>query len=261
VTRFSAGRAEGRSATLGQVFADADVARAYRQRAPYPAETFAILESLVVGPRAVLDAGAGTGMLARGMLRFAERVDALDPSIAMMEEGRRLPGGDDPRIRWIAGTAEDGPLEPPYGLITAGSSVHWMDADRALPRFSAALAPGAHLAILETDDGEQPLPEVLDVIKRYSELGHHAGAPELIAALEATGRFEREGERRTAPVALRRSVADYLEFLHSTSTLARVRLGERADRFDDELRELFARHGMSTIERQIVGVVVWGKPR
>jgi SAM-dependent methyltransferase len=259
--RYSAGRVPGRSATLGQVFADADVARAYRQRAPYPEETFAILEELLVGPPTVLDAGAGTGLLARGMLRFATRVDALDPSIAMIDEGRRMPGGDDPRLRWIVGTAEEGALDPPYGLITAGSSIHWIDADRAMPRFAAALAPGAHLAILETDDGEHPLPDVIDIIKRYSELGHHAESLELLAALEATGRFEREGERRTAPVALRRGVEEYLEFLHSTSTLARVRLGERAARFDEEIRELFARHGMTSIERQIVGVVVWGRPR
>lgn len=260
MTRFSAGRAEGRSATLGQVFADPAVARAYLLRAPYPDETFAILERLVVGPATVLDAGAGTGMLARGMLRFARRVDALDPSVAMMAEGSRLPGGDDPRLRWISGTAEEGPLDPPYGLITAGSSIHWMDAERVMPRFAAALAPGAHLAILETDDGE-PLPEVLEVITRYSELGHHADAPELIAALEATGRFEREGERRTAPVPLRRSIDEYIEYLHSTSTLARVRLGGRAARFDEELRALFAGHGMSSIERQITGVVVWGRPQ
>lgn len=246
--------------SLAQVFADADAARAYRQRAPYPEETFAILEELLVEPRTVLDAGTGNGALARGMLRFARRVDALDPSVAMIDEGRRLPGGDDLRLHWIVGTAEEAPLNPPYGLITAGSSLHWMDPDQAMSRFGAVLASDARLAILETDDGEHPLPEMLDVIRRYSELTHHTDLPEMLVALEATGRFAREGEWRTAPVPLRRSVEEYIEFLHSTSTLARVRLGDRAARFDTELRELFARHGMSFIERQVVGVVVWGRP-
>jgi hypothetical protein len=82
----------------------------------------------------------------------------------------------------------------------------------------------------------------------------------MILDLEATGRFVREGERRTAPVALRRSVDEHLDFLHSTSTLARVRLGARADRFDAEVRALFATHGISIVERQVVGVVVWGRP-
>ena len=263
--------------TLGQVFADSDVARSYRRRAPYPDETFAILEELLVEPRIVLDAGAGSGALARGMLRFAQRVDALDPSVAMIAEGRRLPGGRDPRLRWIVGPAEEAPLDPPYGLITAGMSLHWMDQARVMPRFAAALAPGARLAILETDDGEHPLPEMLQIFERYSELTHHTDLPEMLsaisrpkrvgcrhgsdAALEASGGwFVQEGEERTAAISLRRSVDEYLEFLHSTSTLARVRLGDRADRFDADVRDLFARNGMSSIERQVVGVVVWGRP-
>ena len=259
--------------TLAEVFADADVARAYRQRAPYPGETFTILERLIVEPRNVLDVGAGNGMLARPMLRFAGRVDAVDPSIAMIAEGRRLPGGDDPRLHWIAGTAEDAPLEPPYGLITAGSSLHWMDPARVMPRFAAALAPGARLAILETDDGEHPLPEMVQIIERYSELSHHTDLTDTLkgirvasgcrhgsdAALDASGSFVQEGEERTAAVSLRRSVDEYLEFLHSTSTLARIRLGDRTARFDEDVQELFARHGMSSIERQVVGVVVWGR--
>jgi SAM-dependent methyltransferase len=261
---------------LGRVFADADVARAYRQRAPYPDETFTILERLLVEPRTVLDVGAGNGALARPMTRFARRVDAVDPSVAMIAEGRRQPGGDDSRLRWIAGTAEEAPLDPPYGLITAGSSVHWMDHARVMPRFAAALAPGARLAILETDDGGPPLPEMLEVIERYSELTHHRDLPETLrtisrpravgcrhgsdAVLEESGWFVQEGEQRTAAISLRRSVEEYLEYLHSTSTLARTRLGDQADRFDADVRGLFARKGMSTIERQVVGVVVWGRP-
>jgi SAM-dependent methyltransferase len=250
---------------LGRVFRDAEVARAYRRRAPYPAETFTILERLLVEPRTVLDAGAGTGSLARPMAAVARRVDALDPSVAMIAEGRALPGGDDPRLRWIVGSAEDAALDPPYGLITAGSSIHWMDPARVMPRFAAALAPGARLAILETDDGtrrdeDHPLPELIEIIKRYSEVRHHVDNPETVAALEAGGWFVREGEERTSEITVRRTVEEYLEYLHSTSTLARVRLGERADRFDDEVRRLFAAKGLETLERQVAGAVIWGRP-
>lgn len=258
--------------SLAEVFRDADVARAYRQRAPYPAETFTILERLVVEPRTVLDAGAGNGALARSMVRFARRVDAVDPSAAMIEAGRNLPGGNDPRLQWILGTAEEAPLDSPYGLITAGQSLHWFDHARVMPRFASALAPGGRLAILETDDGE-PQPEVLEIIKRYSELDHHTDLADTVAAvsgpsgcrhgvdsvLDGSGWFIQEGEQRTEPVPLHRSVEEYLEYLHSTSSLARVRLGERADRFDADVREVFARNGMTAMDRQVVGVVVWGK--
>ncbi len=246
--------------TLGEVFADTEVARAYRMRTPYPEETFAILESLLVAPRTVLDAGAGSGALAREMLRFAARVDAVDPSAAMIAAGRELPSGNDPRLRWALGTAEEAPLDPPYGLITAGASIHWMDGARVMPRFAAALAPGGMLAIVDMDNGPHPLPEMIDVIKRYSEVQDHRELPDVVHDLEAGGLFVREGERRTAAATVRRSLEEYLEFLHSTSTLARVRLGDRATQFDADVRALFARHGMTAIEREYWAVVIWGRP-
>lgn len=248
---------------LSEMFRDRDVARAYRHRAPYPDETFAILERLLVEPRTMLDVGSGSGQIARPMLRSAVRVDAVDPAEAMIEEGRTLPGGDDVRLRWIVGTAETAPLDPPYGLITAGTSVHWLTPDVAMPRFAAALAPGGRFAVVEKDDGDFPLPGLLEVVKRHSEL--HADKidrfDERVARLEASGRFVKDGERRTAPVAIRRTVDDYLEYLHSTSTLARSRLGDRAAAFDTEIRAVFDGEGITEFEQQVVGQVAWGRPQ
>ena len=138
----------------------------------------------------------------------------------------------------------------------------FLDGEVARAYRQRAPYPEETFAILETDDGEFPVPELLEVIKRHSELhaDHVDHLAERLADPEATGRFVREGEGRTAPVPVRRSVEEYIEFLHSTSTLARVRLGDRAARFDVEVRDLFARHRMSFIERQVVGVVVWGRP-
>ena len=128
---------------LGRAFADAEVARNYRYRPPYPAEVFSVLERLLISPRTVLDAGCGSGAITRGLVAFASRVDAVDPSEAMLREARRLTG-QEPRIRWILGRAEDAPLAPPYGLITTGASIHWMDPEVVMPRFRDALG------ILET---------------------------------------------------------------------------------------------------------------
>lgn len=247
--------------TLGGVFSDAEVARLYRHRAPYPEGVFAILRRLLVAPRRVLDVGAGTGALARRMLAFAEHVDAVDPSAAMIEEGRRLPAGNDDRLHWVAGLAEDAPLLPPYGLITAGASVHWLDPDVALPRLRDALAPGAVLAIVDAVNVHGPYhADVLAVIEEHSELEHHKETEELVDDLRAAGRFAVEGRERTEPMAFEQSVDDYLEMLHSTSTLARVRLGDRSARFDEQIRAVFARHGLEHIRVDVVGVVVWGRP-
>ena len=251
---------------LSEVFTDAAVARAYQRRPAYPPETFEILARLIVEPRVVLDAGAGTGAVARRLLPYAIRVDAVDPSAAMIAEGRRLTGGEDPRLRWIVGTAETAPLEPPYGLITAGTSLHWMDLAQVIPRFAAALAPGGRLAVLEvveTPVGPTPWNDAAtEIIKRYSELkaDHVDSFAAVLAELEARALFVRDGDELTAPIRTSLSVSDWLEWMHSTSTLARVRLGDRAPGFDADIRALFAGLGLTTFEFAVQGRVVWGRP-
>ncbi len=244
---------------LGRVFADDEVAALYQYRAPYPQGIFAILERLVVEPRSVLDAGAGTGALARRFPPSIERIDAVDPSAAMISRGRSLPGGDDGRIRWILGRAEDAPLSPPYGLITAGASLHWMQLDIALPRFRDALAPGARLAIADTEtthSGEWR-PEMLDIIRRYSPIDDHLETPEFVSQAARRGLLVLEGEERTAPELFDQSIDDYLRLLGSTSTFSRVTLGPRAAAFDAECRDLFARHRMTRIRSSVAGYVAW----
>lgn len=246
---------------LGDVFTDADVARLYRYRPPYPHAVLDRLQRLAVEPRVVLDAGAGSGALARRMISFAERVDAVDPSAAMIDVGRELPGGDDPRVRWTVGRAEDAPLSPPYGLITCGASLHWMDQTVVLPRFRGALAPGAVVAVVDTENVHGPYhDDVLEVIKEYSEIEHHRGTKDLIDEMRASGRFAVEGEEWTAPEPFAQSVDEYIEFLHSTSTLARVQLGERSAAFDQKVREIFAGRGIERLRYEVVGFVAWGRP-
>ncbi len=199
--------------------------------------------------------------LARRMLDFAERVDAVDPSAAMIEEGRRLPGGTDERLRWITGRAEDAPLSPPYGLITAGASLHWVDVDVALPRFRDALAPGAVMAIADTEPVHGAYgTDLTAVVRAYSEVDHHTETPELVEHLRAAGRFVVEGQLRTGPMSVEQSIDDYIDMLHSTSTLARVRLGDRGSQFDADIRDVFARHGLDRVRFGVVGLVSWGRP-
>lgn len=246
---------------MGDVFSDAEVARLYRYRPPYPDQVFEVLRRLVVMPRRVLDVGAGTGALARRMIAFADRIDALDPSAAMVDEGRRLPSGDDGRIRWMLGRAEDAHLSPPYGLITAGASIHWLDHEMALPRLRDALAPGAVMAVADTENVHGSYhDEVLSVIKEHSELDHHKETKDLMDDLRLAGRFVVRGHERTKPMAFEQTVDDYIEMLHSTSTLARVRLGDRSSGFDEQIRSVFRRHGLGRIRFGVVGVVIWGRP-
>ncbi|HEV2251252.1 MAG TPA: class I SAM-dependent methyltransferase [Candidatus Limnocylindria bacterium] len=240
-------------------FDDPEVARLYRFRPVYPPETFDVLAGLVVGPRIALDAGTGTGAIARDLASRVDRVDAVDPAAAMLAEARRLPNGNDPRIRWIHGPAETAPLRGPYGLITTGQSLHWMDWGTVLPRFATLLAPGARLAIV--DDPEDPQPwaaELLPIVQRYSILrGYHQFT--LIDALVERGLFVREAEIRTAPVPFSQTVDEYISSFHARSSLARHRIGDAATgAFDRELRALLG--DRTTVDRAVTGRIVYGRP-
>ena len=130
---------------------DAGMARAYVRRPPYPEETFDILQSLLAPgcPSAVLDVGAGTGDLARPLSLEIDRVDAVEPSAAMIDVGRhRTSHGHAANLRWIQAPIEAAELDPPYGLAVAGESIHWTNWNAAFPRIREALAPEAVFAIV-----------------------------------------------------------------------------------------------------------------
>jgi SAM-dependent methyltransferase len=248
---------------LGQAFMDREVALLYRHRPPYPNGIFAILERLVVEPRVILDAGAGTGALARHLVRSVDRVDALDPSAAMIDEGRRLLGGDDSRLWWVLGTAEDARVQPPYGLITCGASLHWMRHEVVLPRFRTMLAPGARLAIVDLENVHRSThvrEEVLTVIRRYSPLEDHVTTRQMVDDLVARGRLVLEGTEGVPPMPFAQTVDEYLGFLGSTSTLNRAILGSRAADFERDVRAVFTRDGLESVAYDVVGSVAWGRP-
>jgi len=122
---------------VASAFQEASVIEAYPYRAPYPESLFQKLAELLTGSsRAVLDVGTGPGDVARRLAPYVERVDAVDWSAGMIALGQQLPGGGDPRIHWIQGRIEEVTLAPPYGLITAGESLHWMDWGVVLSRFA-----------------------------------------------------------------------------------------------------------------------------
>src|SRR5271169_5897777 len=96
------------SDSYAEAFKDRQVVEVYRHRPPYPDEVFDILAGLITTePRVVLDVGAGPGDIARHLVEIAERVDAVDPSQPMIEQGRRLPNGDHPHLQWISGKVEE----------------------------------------------------------------------------------------------------------------------------------------------------------
>ncbi|HZU65760.1 MAG TPA: class I SAM-dependent methyltransferase [Ktedonobacteraceae bacterium] len=249
--------------SLAEAFKDPQVVNVYRFRPPYPDEVFDILTGLIVDePRVVLDVGAGSGDIARRLVERVERVDAVDFSHTMIEKGKQLPGGNHPHLRWIYGKVEEVPLTPPYALITAGSSIHWMNWPLAFPRFRSLLSPRGFLALVYRRTLPMPWDaEFRQLRARYFTSNGHRGA-RVVAELETGGFFHKLGEKETAPVPFLQSIDDFIEGLHSRSTFSRERMGQqKAFEMDQLVRNILLRHhsdGMLPL--QVVGTVIWGTP-
>jgi SAM-dependent methyltransferase len=247
------------------------MAENYKFRPPYPPEVYDVLRELMRGhPRILLDAGCGTGKITLELIDRIDRADAVDPSDAMLQVARSLPGGSSAKIKWIHAAIEDAPLDPPYGLIVAASSIHWMDLERTLPRFADALADGAMLAVL---DGDAPVDApwdreetafMIDFIaaregqrpKWWQTMTEIFAEPVLVHP-----QFERVGHRITAPVVFSQSIADYLRCQHSRATWSEDHLGEKASaEFDTAMTAIlkrYARDGMITFNVQTR--IEWGR--
>jgi len=241
------------------VFEDAAVVASYHTRPPYPEEVFSLLAER---PGPVLDLGCGTGIVARRLVGLAERVDALDVSAAMIEEGRRLPNGDHPGLRWILGRAEEAPLDPPYALVTAAASLHWMEWAVVLPRLHAALRPDGLLVIVVDDQLPTPWRDTLGpALARYSTNQEYRLGFDLIDALVERGLLDLHRRRRTRPVPFRQPLDAYVESFHARSGFSRERMAPAAIvEFDETVRSIVRPYG-DPVELQIVATVAWGRPR
>ena len=247
----------------GAQFSDPSVAEVYHLRPPYPDEVFDVLDRLIINrPRVVLDIGTGTGEIARQIADRVDRVDAVDPSRPMIERGRRLPGGNSPKLRWINETAEAAILEPPYALVTAGASLHWMEWSVVMPRLRQMLTPNGVLAIvterIDAVPWQTPLQPIID---RYST--NRSYRPyNLVSELERRGLFRSFGRHTTPAVSFRQSIADYVASFHARNGFSRDRMpAGAAEAFDRAVAEVvrpFAHD--SAITLHVSGEITWGAP-
>lgn len=248
---------------FGAQFSDPSVAAAYHLRPPYPDEVFEVLDGLIVDqPRAVLDVGTGTGAIARKLVDRVDRVDAVDPSRAMIARGRQLPGGTSANLHWINAPAETAILNPPYALITAGASLHWMEWSVVLPRFREMLTPNGVLAVITDVVEDVPWKEPLgEICARYST-NRRFRPYNVVDEIEERALFKPLGRHRAVAIQFAQSVEDYVASFHARNGFSRDRMTpEAADAFDREVTTIVRPHATdNSVTLRISGEIVWGIP-
>ena len=183
-------------------FKNRSLAETYELRPPYPDETYEVLLSLLGDKRRrVLDVGCGPGKIARTLVDHVDGVDAVDFSQEMIRVGQSLINGDHPNLQWIDGPVEEAQLYPPYAMITAGASIHWMEWSVVFPRFKEVLTTEGYLVII---DGDRPVGSPwqdaeLSLIRKYSTNRHHEPI-DLIQELVSRGHLDVFGDKLTTPV-------------------------------------------------------------
>lgn len=180
------------------------VAREYEAHRPdYPAEAIewaVACLGLERGAR-VLDIGAGTGKLTRGLAAAGFDVAAVEPGAAMLNQLRiALPGAE----------AHEAPAEAiplpaeSVDAAFAGQAYHWFDRERAVPELHRVLRPGGGLVLLwNWWDERDPLQRELAELIGFS--GHEPYREEELPAapwFQEVGRTVVETLQDSSPDAL-----------------------------------------------------------
>lgn len=246
-------------------FKNRSLAEVYELRPPYPEETYGILLSLLGKSRdKVLDVGCGTGKIARSLVNYVEGVDAVDFSQEMIRVGKSLSNGNHPKLQWINGRVEEVQLYPPYCMVTAGASIHWMDWNVVFPKFNEVLTKDGYLVII---DGDRPIDAPwqdaeLALIRKYSTNKHYEEI-DLVQVLKDRGHIHLIGDKRTAPVSFSQPLTDYIKSFHSRQSLSKEDMGKKNVRtFDAELSQILCDFVDTDgfLSFQLETRVTWGKP-
>ncbi len=141
-----------------------------RYRPDYPEEALRwAADELGLAPGArVLDVGAGTGKLTRGLVALGFDVVAVEPGAPMLEQLRRAV----PEAEALEAPAEAIPLPAAsVDAAFAGQAFHWFDRERALPELHRVIGPEGGLALLwNWWDERDPLQRELGELIGYA--GH-----------------------------------------------------------------------------------------
>jgi len=198
-----------------------------RHRPGYPEEALhwaAEQLGLETGAR-VLDVGAGTGKLTRGLAALGFRVVAVEPGAPMLEQLRAAV----PEAEALDGAAESLTLpDASIAAAFAGQAYHWFDRDRAVPELHRVIRAGGGLTLLwNWWDERDPLQRELGAIVGYA--GHRPYADEALPGapwFREVGRTVVESAEESSPDGVTSHLATTSMFLTMDADERERRLAE-----------------------------------
>lgn len=203
----------GRATSFGAV------ADAYeRARPEYPADAVRWLAG--DQPADVLDVGAGTGKLTRGLVAIGHRVTAVEPLPEMLAHLRAAV----PSAQALVGAAERLPLpDASADIVVSAQAFHWFDGPVALREFIRVLRPGGRIGLVwnTRDDREPWAAELSAAIGNESVESGDAEDP-----IEASGLFG-PVEEATFSHVQRLDREELLDLVRSRSYCAVMAMPER----------------------------------
>ncbi|MFC0030741.1 class I SAM-dependent methyltransferase [Micromonospora chaiyaphumensis] len=225
--------------SFGAAAADYD-----RFRPRYPEEALRWALNGLAAPARVVDLGAGTGILTRGVLALGLQVVPVEPDPGM----RAQLAAATPGTTALAGSAESVPLpDGSADAVLVGQAYHWFDREPAHAEIARVLRPGGTFAPIWNVRDERVA--WVAELTRIAHLGDNAG--------DVTEKYTDFGPAFT-PVELG-------EFAHTTTLTPDEVVGmlhtrsywltappAEQERIDRDLRDLFATHpdlaGRATVE-------------
>jgi SAM-dependent methyltransferase len=182
----------------------------------------------------VLDVGAGTGKLSRGLVALGFDVVAVEPGRPMLEQLRNAV----PEAEAVLGPAEAIPLpDASVDAAFAAQAYHWFDRERAVPELHRVVRPGGGLALFwNWWDERDPLQLELGELAGYA--GREPYRDDELPAepwFEELGRTIVESTEESSPDAL-------VGYLSTTSAVLTADAAERAESLR-AMREVASRYG------------------
>ncbi|HEV7136086.1 MAG TPA: class I SAM-dependent methyltransferase [Steroidobacteraceae bacterium] len=211
---------------------------------------------------AILDLGAGPGLLAIPFAAAGMRVTAADPEPLMLQAaGEAAREAGVMLTLWGGGSDDLAPGMGPYRLVTMGRSFHWMDRAATLTRLDGIIAPGGAVVLFHDEHLETAENHWLDALDTIANRYGRDAEP-VIAEQKSPDYRSHESHLfasrfnvlEAISVIIHKPISadEILGRALSMSTCSPEKLGERIGAFESELRQALADRGEVT---EIVSLV------